>query len=170
MLVIDLIEAAHWQLLTPVRNWWRVTNRSLEGDTNLVQTKIPIFALGRMDLWYCGMYIARTCRACTVQFRSICQSCVTEGWKNKVWPRISPQSMIRGSNFLKIRPRIKIVQYGQVSRLDLQDLPVTHEAKFQHIRYHTCIRKTQNCLNMSYDILKMIFIKIDPTWIKEGYS
>ncbi len=60
-----------------------------EGDANLVQTKIPIFALGRMDLWYCGMYIARTCRACTVQFQTICQSCVTEGSKNKVWPRIS---------------------------------------------------------------------------------
>jgi hypothetical protein len=37
-----------------------------EGDANLVQTKIPIFTLGRMDLWYCGMYVARTCRACII--------------------------------------------------------------------------------------------------------
>ena len=34
-----------------------------EGDAKLLRTKIPIFSLGRIDLWYCDMYVARTCRA-----------------------------------------------------------------------------------------------------------
>ena len=28
--------------------------------------KISIFDLSRIDLWYCGMYLARTCRACII--------------------------------------------------------------------------------------------------------
>src|ERR1700688_943986 len=28
--------------------------------------KIPIFSPGRIDLWYCGMHVARTCRACII--------------------------------------------------------------------------------------------------------
>jgi hypothetical protein len=28
--------------------------------------KIPISALGRIDLWCCGMYVARTYRACII--------------------------------------------------------------------------------------------------------
>ena len=37
-----------------------------EGDTKLVRTKILNFSLGKIDLWYCGMYVARICRACMI--------------------------------------------------------------------------------------------------------
>ena len=42
-----------------------------EGNANFVQTKIPIFALGRMDLWCCGMYVARTYRACVIDLMDV---------------------------------------------------------------------------------------------------
>ena len=42
-----------------------------EGDTKLVCTKIPIFSLDRIDLWYCGMYVARTCRACIISLLGV---------------------------------------------------------------------------------------------------
>jgi hypothetical protein len=33
--------------------------------------KILIFALGRIDLLYCGMYIAKICRACIIDLLSV---------------------------------------------------------------------------------------------------
>ena len=35
-------------------------------NANLVQTKVHISALGRIDLSYCSMYVARTCRTCKI--------------------------------------------------------------------------------------------------------
>ena len=48
------------------------SHSNIEGDATLVRTKIPIFALGRIHLWYCGMDVARIRRACTG-----CCRCVT---------------------------------------------------------------------------------------------
>jgi hypothetical protein len=42
-----------------------------EGDENLVRTKIPIFIFGRIDLWYFGMYVARTCSACMIDLLGV---------------------------------------------------------------------------------------------------
>ena len=44
----------------------------------------------------------------TVQFQSIHQTHIMEGYKNKVWPWIFPWSMIRGPNLLKVWPRWQI--------------------------------------------------------------
>ena len=41
------------------------SHSNFEGDAKLVQTKIPIFSLGRITLWYCG-YVARAYRACII--------------------------------------------------------------------------------------------------------
>ena len=38
---------------------------NFEGDAKLVWTKMPIFSLGRITLWYCG-YVARAYRACII--------------------------------------------------------------------------------------------------------
>src|ERR1700691_3183811 len=38
---------------------------NFEGDAKLVRTKIPIFSLGRITLWYCS-YVARAYRACII--------------------------------------------------------------------------------------------------------
>jgi len=37
-----------------------------EDNENLVWMKIPIFALGRINLWYCGMHVPRISRAYTI--------------------------------------------------------------------------------------------------------
>jgi hypothetical protein len=37
-----------------------------EGSTNLAQLKMPIFALGIINLWYCDIHVARICRACII--------------------------------------------------------------------------------------------------------
>ena len=42
-----------------------------EGDAILVQVKIFIFALGRIDLVYCGMYVAKTCRVCIIDLLGV---------------------------------------------------------------------------------------------------
>jgi hypothetical protein len=33
--------------------------------------KIPIVTLSRIDIWYCGMYVARTCRACIISLLGV---------------------------------------------------------------------------------------------------
>src|ERR1700735_1415094 len=33
--------------------------------------KIPIVTVSRIDIWYCGMYVARTCRACIISLLGV---------------------------------------------------------------------------------------------------